>query len=180
MICICEIPIVDARSEMLSSYREYFAKMKSAHWADSSLEFMNFRSAFCWRKKKKNIKIRNISKSAVLSILSVFMDARIYSDRDDWSGNSSKTMLPSWQPSASLQWHFHVSWGRLRIFLFPEMLLELSHGCWAGSTCGTWLVGIHGVIPLGNTAVEGSCCPVPGIFLGYSGSFLALTSHPIY
>lgn len=131
-------------------------------------------------EKKKNIKIRNISKSAVLSILSVFMDARIYSDRGDWSGNSNKTMLPSWQPSASLQWHFHVSWGRLRIFLFPEMLLELSHGCWAGSTCGTWLVGIHGVIPLGNTAVEGSCCPVPGIFLGYSGSFLALTSHPIY
>lgn len=139
-----------------------------------------FSKCFLLEKKKKNIKIRNISKSAVLSILSVFMDARIYSDRGDWSGNSNKTMLPSWQPSASLQWHFHVSWGRLRIFLFPEMLLELSHGCWAGSTCGTWLVCIHGVIPLGNTAVEGSCCPVPGIFLGYSGSFLALTSHPIY
>lgn len=104
---------------------------------------------------------------------SVLMDVRIDSDRGDRSGNSSKTMLPSWQPSASLRWHSRVSWGRLRTFLFPEMLLELSRGCWAGSSCGTWLVCIHGVIPWEYRRWRGPAA----LFQGYSWDILGAFWH---
>lgn len=133
---------------------------------------MHFQSAFCRRgkKKKKNAKSGILSKSAVLSIFSVFMGIRIYSDRGD-QVIQIKNISPSWQPLASLQVH---SWGRLRISLFPEMVLCCPMDAGQGApvhprSASMWDYQLWR---------SPSSLLLPGIFLGYSGSFLALTSSP--
>jgi len=42
--------------------------------------------------EKRTLKIRNITTTAVLFLLSAFMDIRIYSDRNGRLGNSNETI----------------------------------------------------------------------------------------
>lgn len=79
----------------------------------------------------------------------------------------------SWQPLPSLQLHSSVFWRRIRILLCPEVVLgcavdPVGHGFCASSSDPTWEHQGFWRNP--------SSLLLPGIFLGYSGSFLALPS----